>query len=80
VDVDILDRDGRLVDEDPDRQRQSAERHEIDRLAQQPEPDDRRQQGDRDGDDDDQRAAQVPQKEQHHQPGQERSEQPLDPE
>ena len=80
VDVDILDRDGRLVDEDPDRQRQPAQRHEVDRFAQQPEPDDRCQQGDRDGDDDDQCAAQVAQEEQHHQPRQKCAKQPLDPE
>ena len=32
--VDVLDGDGRVVDEDADRERETAERHEVDRLAQ----------------------------------------------
>ena len=35
VAVDVLDRDGRVVDEDADRQREAAERHHVDGLAEQ---------------------------------------------
>ena len=34
--VHVLDLDGRLVDEDADRQRQSAQRHDVDRVAREP--------------------------------------------
>ena len=39
--VDVLDRHGRLVDQDADRQRQPAECHDVDRLAGQPQTDHR---------------------------------------
>ena len=35
VAVDVLDRDGRVVDQNADRQRQAAERHHVDGLAEQ---------------------------------------------
>ena len=34
--VDVLDLDGRLIDENADRQGQAAQRHEVDRLSGQP--------------------------------------------
>ena len=43
--VDVLDLDGRLVDQDADRQGQAAQRHQVDRLPGQPQGDDRAQQG-----------------------------------
>ncbi len=39
--VDVLDGDGRVVDEDADREREAAEGHQVDRFAE------RGQQGDR---------------------------------
>ena len=33
--VDVLKRDGAVVDQDPDRKRETAERHHIDGLAEQ---------------------------------------------
>ena len=41
--VDVLDRDGRVVDQDADREREAAERHDVDRLAERAEHDDRAQ-------------------------------------
>ena len=38
--VDVLDLDGRLVDQDADGQGQAAQRHQVDRLAGEPEGDD----------------------------------------
>ena len=76
--VDVLDLDGRLVHQDADRQRQAAQRHQVDRLARQPQADDGRQQRERDVEHDDDHAAPVAQEQQHHQPGQHRAEQPLD--
>ena len=77
VRVDVLDRDRRFVDEDADRQRQAAERHDVDRLTRAPERDDRRQQRERNRHDDDRRAAPVAQEQQHHQAGQQRAERRL---
>ena len=42
VAVDVLDLDGRVVDQHADRQRQPAQRHQVQRLAGQEQPDDRR--------------------------------------
>ena len=46
--VDVLDLDGRLVHQDADGQRQAAQRHQVDRLAGEPERDDGRHQRQRD--------------------------------
>ena len=37
LNVDVLDRDRRLIHQNADRQRQAAERHQVDRLAGEPE-------------------------------------------
>ncbi len=73
--VDVLDRDRRLVHQNADRERQTAERHDVDRLAGGPQQDHRAQQGERNVHDDDQRAAPVAQEDQHHQAGEHRAEQ-----
>ena len=67
--VEVLDLDRRVVDEDADGERHPAERHEVERLAESIEHDDRDEQRERDRDQDDDRAAPAPQKEQHHQAG-----------
>mgnify|MGYP003694074795 CR=1 FL=1 len=41
VPVDVLDRDGGVVHEDADGEREAAERHDVDRLAERAEHDDR---------------------------------------
>ena len=68
--VDVLDLDGRLVDQDADRQRQAAQRHEVDRLPGEPERHERPAERERDVEHDDDDAPPVAQEEQHHQPGQ----------
>ena len=50
----VLDGDRRIVDQDADRQCQSAERHGIDGIAEEVEDDQRRQDGQRDRDHNDQ--------------------------
>ena len=56
VAVDVLDLDRRVVDQDADRQRHAAERHDVERLPERHRHDDRHQDRQRDRDDDDQRA------------------------
>ncbi len=53
VAIDVLDGDRRVVDENADRERETAERHHVDRLAERGERDQRgeNRQGDRDRDD-----------------------------
>jgi len=75
--MDRLDRDGGLVDQDADRQGEAAERHHIDGLAGRPQPNHCAQQRERDGDHDNGGAAPVLEKQQHHQAGQARANQPL---
>ena len=70
VPVDVLDLHRRVVHEDPDRQRHSAQGHHVQRLAQPGEDDDGDQDRERDGDDDDQRAAPTPEEDEEHQRGQ----------
>ena len=70
VAVDVLDRDGGVVDQDADRERQPAERHDVDRLAERAEHDDRGEDRQRDRDRDDQRAAPAAEEQQDHQRGQ----------
>ena len=68
--VDVLDLDGRLVDQDADRQRQSAQGHDVDRVARQVQDDDRSQQRQRDVEHDDDHGPEVAEEQQDHQPGQ----------
>ncbi len=67
--VDVLDGDGRVVDENADRERKTAERHEVDGLAERIEDDEGGDDGQRDGDGDDQGAAPAAQEQQHHEHG-----------
>jgi hypothetical protein len=75
--MDVLDLDRRLIHQDPDRQREAAQCHDVDALAGQPEQDHRAQQGERDIQNDDRGAAPVAKKQQHHQAGERRAEQPF---
>ena len=75
--VHVLDGHRRHIDEDADRQRHAAQRHDVDRVARQPEPDQRPQQGQRDVGHDDEHAPQVAEEQQDHQPGQARADQAL---
>ena len=67
VAMDIFDLDRGVIDQHPDRERDSAERHRVDRLAGQLERDDRGQNRQRDRRDDDQHAARRAEEHQHHQ-------------
>jgi hypothetical protein len=75
VDVYVFNRDCRFVNENTDRERQPAERHNVDRLSKQPEPDQRGHNCERDGHHDDHRASPVTQKQEHDQSGQQGSKQ-----
>ena len=75
--VNVLHFDGRLIDQNADRQGQPAQRHHVERLARQPKRDDASQQGKRDVEHDDDHAPPVTQEEEHHQPGERGSEKPL---
>ena len=57
VPVDVLDRHRGVVHQNSDRERQAAQRHDVDGLADRRQADDRRQHRQRDRDRDDQRAA-----------------------
>ena len=72
--VDVFDRDRSLVDQNADREREAAERHDVDGVPRAPQRDDRRQQRERNRHAHDEGAAPVPQEEQHHQAGQQRPE------
>ena len=72
--MDILDLHGGFVDEDAHRKRQSPERHDIDGLAGHPQADHGGEDRERNRDDDDERAAKIPEENQHHQTGQKRAE------
>ena len=71
--MDILNRYSRLVDQNPDRQRQSAKRHQIDRLAGQPQRDDRTADRQRDIQHDHQSAPPIAKEHQDHQSDQDRA-------
>ena len=64
--VGVLDLDRRVVHQDADRQRQTAERHHVDRLSQQAQHAQRGENGQRNRDTYDQRAAPAPQEQQDH--------------
>ena len=70
--VDILDRHRRVVDQDADRQRQSAERHDVERFADRRERDDRAERGERNGRGDDDGRAPTAEEQQNHQAGERR--------
>ena len=67
VAMDVFDFHRRVVDQHPDRERDSAQRHRVDGLAGQLERDDRGQNRQRYRGDDDQHAARRTEKQQHHQ-------------
>ena len=71
--MDVLDLHGGFVDEHADGKRESAERHDVDRLARQPQADDGGQNRKRNRNHDDQRAAKIAEEQQHHQAGQKRT-------
>ena len=68
--VDVLDGDGGVVDQDADGERQTAERHDVDGLAQQRKAGQRRQDRERDRERDDQGRAPAAKEQQDHHPGQ----------
>ena len=64
--VDVLDFDGGVVHQDADRQRQAAQRHDVDGLAQRAQHDQRDENRQRNRDRDDERAAPAAQEDQDH--------------
>ena len=62
VPVYVFDRHRGFVDEDADREREPAERHDIERFAQRPERCDRAEHGERNRGGDDQRRAEAAEK------------------
>jgi hypothetical protein len=72
VALDILDRDRGVVHQNADRQRQAAQRHDVDGLAQRAEQSGWSQDRQRNGDRDDQRAAPASQEQQNHEAGEAR--------
>ena len=66
----VLDRDRGVVDQDADRKRQAAKRHGVQRVAEEIERDQRREDGERNRDHDDQRRPPRAQEQQDHQRGQ----------
>jgi hypothetical protein len=70
VGVNVLDRHRRFVHQNADRQRQAAQRHQVDRLPGDPQRQHRRHQRQRNVQHHDQRAAPVAQEQQNHQPDQ----------
>ena len=69
IPVDVLNFDGGVVHQNADRERQSAQGHDVDGLAQRAHDDDGGENRKRNGNRDDHRAAPAPQKNQDHQPG-----------
>ncbi len=67
VSVDVLDLDGRVVDEHPDGEREATQRHDVDRLSREREADDGAEDRERDRRDDDERAPRRAEEEQDHQ-------------
>jgi len=65
----VFDFDGGVVDEDADGERETAEGHDVDSLAERGEDDERCGDGERDGDADDQRGTPRAEEEQDHQAG-----------
>ena len=71
--VDVFDRDRGFIHQDSHRERESAERHQMDALARHPQRERRRQQRHRDINDHDDRTPHAAQKQQHHEPRQSRA-------
>src|SRR5260370_19161151 len=76
--VDVLDGHCRIVDEDADRQRQSAQGHDVDRLTRYPKRRHRSEDRERNVQYHDERTAPVPQKQQHHETREYRAESAFD--
>ena len=76
--VDVFDRHRRVVDQDADRQRQTAQRHDVQRLANQRQHDDSAEHGERDRDCDDQRRAPAAEEQEDHHAGQKRRDHALE--
>ena len=68
--VRVLDRHRRIVDQDADRERETAERHRVERVAEEVEHDERGQDRQRNGDHDDDGRAPGAEEQQDHQRGQ----------
>ena len=69
VALDVFDGDGGVVDEDADGEREAAEGHDVDGLADEAEHDDRGENRERNGDGDDDGGAPAAEEEQDHQAG-----------
>jgi hypothetical protein len=70
VAVDVLDLDGSIVDQDAHGEGQASQRHDVDRVAEPAQHDERRQDGQGNGRGHDDRAPPAPQEHQDHQGGQ----------
>ena len=68
--MEVLHFNGRVVDQDADRERHPPKRHQVERLPEPAECDHRDEQRERNRDQDDERAAPATQEKQHHEPGQ----------
>ncbi len=68
--VDVLERDGAVVDQNPHRERKAPERHHVDGLAEPGQGGQREQYGERDLDHDDQSRAPTAKEQKDHQSGQ----------
>ena len=77
VPVDVLDGDGRVVDQDADRERETAERHHVDRLPEQRQRDQGTENRQRYRHGDDERRAPAAEKDEDHERGQRRGDQPF---
>src|SRR6266699_4022690 len=75
--MDVLDFYDRLIDKYSDRESQSSQSHDVDRLAGSPQKYDGRQQRKGDVQNDNGRAAPIAEKDEHHETGQDRAEQAL---
>ena len=76
--VDVFNRHRGIVDQNPDRQREAAEGHDIERLADRCQPDDRAEDRQRDRHRDDHGRTPASQKQQNHQAGQSRGDDAFD--
>src|SRR5260370_23207577 len=66
--IDVLDLDRSVIHKDANRQRQAAERHHVDRFMQEAEHENRSEDGKRNRDRNNKRAAPTPQEQHDHQP------------
>ena len=77
--MNVLDLDRRLVDQNPDGQREPAQGHDVDRIAGQIEDNDRPQERQRDVQDNDDHRPEVAQEQQHHESRQAGAQGPFHP-